>query len=221
MRKLTAALACTAALLFSVPAHADKLIQIIFDNSGALQNADQGILFGATFLNDLATKLQGSAGRNSVVHVVVTNNPRTIFEGSGRDLKTALDTYGAQEIAHVPDGCNQLAEAIDRASLFASQQVVDEIETYVFSSLIPTGAPCNTRIRLPQPVPANINLRDLVRPETTVLKFLWADRQQERVWADYIRKSDLLQRIRDQEVDFTISGERTTQNFVIRREILR
>ena len=220
IHRIMTAAALSMAVLISTPAQAQKVYQVIIDNSGALRNPDDALKFGAGFLNDLADKLTGSAGRNALAHVVTTHNPRTIYEGNAKGLRAALDQYGAEVIRPVKDGCNQLDEAIDRTRSFAARYNVTEVETYVFSSLIWTPSPCaNYRIKLPQPVPQQIDVRSLLLPQTTVLKFFWVDRQQETVWADHIEGNGMLGRIREQEVDYAIRGELATRNFVQQRRI--
>jgi len=208
------------ALLLAFPvtaAHAqtDKLIQFIIDNSSALRNPQQGAAAYGGILLFKARELQGVAGRNAKVHIVTTHNPRTIYDGEARNLFPDLQRIVAPQIKHQPAGCNQLGEAIERVRAHIARHAVKEVEVYVISSLIPTGAPCkNLRIRLPQPIPSNVDYQSLVQPETTVLQFFWADRQQETVWGKAIEASGLLERIRNQNVDFAIRGEDSTRQYI-------
>jgi hypothetical protein len=211
------------ALLLSFPitaAHAqtDKLIQIIIDNSSALRNPEQGAAAYGGILVFKARELQGVAGRNAKVHIVTTHNPRTIYDGEARRLFGSLQSLVAPQIKHQPEGCNQLGEAIERVRAHIARHAAKEVEIYVISSLIPTGAPCkNLRIKLPQPVPPNVDYQSLLQPQTTLLQFFWADRQQENVWAKAIEASGMLERIRNQGVDYAIRGEDSTRQYIADR----
>lgn len=199
-------------------AQAQKLVEIIVDNSATLRNPDQGVAAYGAIIFDLARQLSGSAGRDTIAHIVTTHNPRSIYDGDARKLSRSLTQLIVPEIQHQPKGCNQLGDAIERVRSHISRNTATEVEIYVISSLIPTGAPCkNLRVRLPQAIPANVNYQSLLQPKTTKLHFFWADRQQEAVWSQAIERSGMLERLQKQEVDYSIRGEQATRQFITDR----
>lgn len=197
-------------------AEANKLIQIVIDNSATLQNPEEAVKFQAAWMLLFAKELRGSAGRDAQVHIVTTQNPRTVWEGPAPTLQNSFGLLVQSEIQHVADGCNELGTALDRVKQHISRTPTDDVEIYVFSSLIPTGAPCkDARIVLPQPVPQTIDLRSLVRPELSRLEFMWAEEGQAAVWADYFERSGLVETMNAQGVAFSLRGETTTRQKII------
>lgn len=216
-RKLT----ITLGFLFTVictnaTADSRKLVQIVIDNSGALQNSETGQKIQFAWLQLVARDMQRGAGQNDLVHIVTTHNPRTVWEGRGSTLLRSYKLLVEPEIEQVPDGCNELGAALTRVRQHIARSLADEIEIYVFSSLIPTGAPCDkVRIQLPQPVPATIDLRSLIQPELTRLSFLWVEENQEVVWADFVERSGLLNDLIDYGVAYSIKGEVATRQEIV------
>lgn len=216
-RVLTLAFCLTLAAIGSdATAESKKLIQIVIDNSGALQNSETGQRTQSAWLQLISREMQRGAGRNNLVHIVTTHNPRTVWEGRGSALLRSYKLLVEPEIKQVTDGCNELGAALKRVRQHVARNLADEIEIYVFSSLIPTGAPCDKiRIQLPQPVPATIDLRSLIQPELTRLSFLWAEENQEVVWADFIERSGMLNDLIDYGVAYSIKGEVATRQEIV------
>lgn len=200
----------------AVTAQADKLIQIIIDNSGTLQNHEQADFAIRGFLGLKATEFRRSEFRDATVHIVTTHDPRTIYEGPARGLSRAITPLILPEVKFQQEGCNQLDEAINRMSRNVASRSATEVEIYVFSSLIHTGAPCvDVDLDLPQAVPSTIDITSLMPQQTTVLHFLWAHRLQEQTWANAIQRSPIFQTMREQGIDYIIRGEAVTTQFVL------
>jgi len=189
-----ALLPLSSAVLGAPPA---KTIQVVVDNSGTLQHAQEGAQNERQLLYHLAELRKKGAGRDALINVIALNNPRNIFEGT----PSQLFKRGAELVPKLnvlKDGCSDFQGAFERVRENVRLSQAREVEVYVFSSLIHTGAPCdNAVIQLPQAAPTELDLSFL---KDAKVRFLWVHHLQKGPWLELLGRAGLRNfRLHDEE----------------------
>jgi hypothetical protein len=167
-----------------------RSIQVIVDNSGALQNAGVAEPLKKQLLFHVTELRKSREFKTARVHVISTNNPRNLFVG------TPVDFFrnGAgllSSIATVQNGCADLVGALEQAKLNVELDRPSEIDVYVFSSLIHTGSPCDkVTIELPQQAPKDLDFRWLTA-ENIRVRFYFVHHLQVKSWLEALRAAGL------------------------------
>ena len=183
--------ACALMLLSSsvLSASSTKTIQVIVDNSGTLQHVQEGLRSEHRLFYNLTELRKKSSYREALINVISLNNPRNIFEVTPNQLFRR----GAELVPRlnvIKDGCSDIVGAFERVKENVRLKGTTDVEVYVFSSLIHTGAPCdNAVIELPQEAPKDLDLSFL---KNAKVRFLWVHHLQKGPWLELLSRSGLL-----------------------------
>ncbi len=184
------------AIIFSAfPVHAEEKvsIQVIVDNSAALQNQKEAAN-AKKRLFFLLSELRKKRGfRNAAVTVISTNNPRTLWKGRPKDVfRNGAELLS--KIEPVENGCSDLVGAFGQARDNLAIERPDKKVVIVIGSMIHTGVPCEKKtITLPQDAPRNLDLGFM---NDTKLILHWCHALQKSPWVRLLRH----QRIEDVEL---------------------
>ena len=187
-------LACGAPRAFSAPDTGKVAIQLVFDDSGVLMEADRAKEQKIRVLGHLLSMTRARRYAEARIDLISTSEGRSVWIGGPSDLKGGSQTdrlLGLLE-AH-PDRCNNLPAAfaeLETNIRQLEQQGYEEVVVIVLSSLIDTPAPCGDamQITLPQlPPETGINRVLMSSDLVKAVSFYWVDHNQRRVWLEFLQ----------------------------------
>lgn len=185
-------------------------IQVIVDQSAALQKPEEALRYEKLLLAHIAQLRKRRSTRDADIRLISVNNPRNLWVGTPRRLFLRGQEV-LPRLAVVENGCADLQGAFEQVRTNLQLQRAAQVWVYVFSSLIHTGAPCDqTDIYLPQQPPKGLDLGFLGEAVST-LQFFWVHPLQEEPWTAFLQKQGILGRWRQGALEFGLHDEESTK----------
>lgn len=190
----TVLLACGSSASQAAPGTGTVAIQLVFDDSGVLMEADRAKEQKLRILSHLLSMTRARRYAEARIDLISTSAGRSLWIGTPADLKGGPQTDRMLSLldAH-PDHCNNLPAAfaeLETNIRQLEQQGYEEIVVVVFSSLIDTPAPCgdSMQITLPQlPPDTGINRVLMSSDAVKSVSFYWVDHNQRKVWLEFLQ----------------------------------
>jgi len=162
-------------------------IQVITDNSGTLQNAEDAKKHEKALFWHLTELRKKRKYKDAIINVVSVNNPRNLFVGTPKQLYR----HGQEllpKLQPIRNGCADIAGAFQAVRQNIELSDAKEARLYVFSSLI-HAFPCeDVVITLPQDVPANLDLSFLKNTKSELF-FFWVHNLQVGKWLPHLKQA--------------------------------
>lgn len=171
-------------------------IQIIFDDSGVLIEAENADQYKILLLSHIRKLVRKRKFANSHIDVISSSIGRTIWSGVPMDLKRkpARALALIEAIKTKSENCNNLPASFQELSSnlrALKRQGYKEAHVIVFSSLIHTPRPCDktSQIILPQTPPQEGNINSAISSLAIVrsINFFWISPHQMRVWEEFLK----------------------------------
>ena len=183
-------------------AFAQHLVQIVLDDTGALQDSEdpQGTATARESMLRYLSGLGDNYGRNTDVIIVSQFGAKNIWSGQAREIKRSSRNQGLQKfLTSNWGGCSDLIKVTEilEENIFLNQ--ADSYEIVFFSSLLHTGCP-GGELSLELPEEFFSRLNHLHENTGTSFKFYWVfDDSRSKIRSQivsFIRENNLPPQIR-------------------------